>query len=214
MGKCIVIGAGDLTVSEIPVSEDDFCIAVDGGMDYLEFLGIEPDLILGDFDSVTDCMGEAVREIEVACPEKVIRLKPEKDDTDMLSALREGLKRGFRDFRLYGATGGRIDHTLANIQCLSFLKKQGATGYLCDGTGMMFLIQNEAIHFKKDVSGVLSLFSTIKETRGVTIEGMKYELENATITNDFPIGISNEFVGMDATIQVEDGELLCVLWYE
>lgn len=214
MGRCIIIGAGDLTVSEIPLQPDDFVIAVDGGLDYLEFLQIEPDLILGDFDSVTDSMGEAVARIEKEDPAKVLRLKPEKDDTDMLAALREGLQRGFTEFRLYGATGGRFDHTFANIQCLLFLKNHGATGYLMDGTGMTFVIQNESVGFKASLEGILSLFSLCKETKGVTIRGMKYPLENATITNDFPIGISNEFIGEESSICVEDGELLAVLWYE
>jgi len=214
MGRCIIIGAGDLTVSEIPLQDEDFVIAVDGGMDYLEFLQIEPDLILGDFDSVTETMENAIVTIEQDAPKRVIRLKPEKDDTDMLAALREGLARGYTEFRLYGATGGRFDHTFANIQCLLYLKNHGATGYLCDGTGMTFVIVNESVGFQASVDGILSLFSLTKETKGVTIKGMKYQLENATITNDFPIGISNEFIGKESSISVEDGQLLAVLWYE
>ena len=124
--KCIVIGAGDLTVGEIPGWEEAFCIAVDGGLGYCGVLGIEPDLILGDFDSVSEGEARAVVQLEQEIPHRVIRLPVEKDDTDMLAALKEGLGRGYRDFRIYGGTGGRLDHTLANIQCLLYLKKQGA----------------------------------------------------------------------------------------
>ena len=212
-GKCILIGAGDLTVGQIPRSNEDFVIVVDGGLDYCEFLGIEPDLILGDFDSVTDGERQALESIETQCPEKVIRLKPEKDDTDMLYAIKYALERGYREFRIYAATGGRFDHTLANIQCLLYLKNHDAVGYLMDGNGMILALQNESVAFRENMEGYLSLFSLGKKAEGVTIKGLKYELENATISNDFPIGISNEFIGKKAEISVENGELVCMISY-
>ena len=214
-GKCIVVCAGDLTLGEVPVSEDDFVIAVDGGLSYCGLLQLEPDLIIGDFDSVNDSEAEAVRALEQEVPERILRLPCEKDDTDTIAALKEGLKRGYRDFRLYAATGGRFDHTFANIQCLLFLKAHDATGYLVDGAGMMFAIQNESVTFRETMEGTVSLFSMEKETRGgVTIEGLKYTLNDAVVTNDFPIGISNEFIGEKATITVEDGTLVCMIRYE
>ena len=212
-GKCILIGAGDLTVGQIPRSNEDFVIVVDGGLDYCEFLGIEPDLILGDFDSVTDGERQALESIETQCPEKVIRLKPEKDDTDMLYAIKYALERGYREFRIYAATGGRFDHTLANIQCLLYLKNHDAVGYLMDGNGMILALQNESVAFRENMEGYVSLFSLGKKAEGVTIKGLKYELENATITNDFPIGISNEFIGKKAEVSVENGELVCMISY-
>ncbi len=211
--KCIVIGAGDLTMGEISVGEEDLVIAVDGGIGYCGILGVEPDLILGDFDSVSEQEAEAVQLLEQQIPERIIRLPREKDDTDMLAALKEGLSRGYQQFRIYAGTGGRFDHTFANIQCLLFLKKQGAVGYLVDGTGMMLVIQNEAVHFQKSLEGYLSLFSLGEEARGVTIEGMKYTLENEVLRNDYPLGISNEFIGEEAMISVEDGSLVCMIQY-
>lgn len=213
LGKCIIIGAGDLTVGEIAVSEEDFVIAVDGGLSYCGILMVEPDLIIGDFDSVTESEKEAIVALEREIPDRIIRLKPEKDDTDMLFAIKHALKQGYRDFRIYGATGGRFDHTLANIQCLLYLKNHDAVGYLCDGAGMMLVLKNETVRFQAGLEGYLSLFSLREESRGVCIRGMKYELEDAVITNDFPIGISNEFVGKEAQITVEDGELVCMISY-
>ena len=212
-GKCILIGAGDLTVGQIPRSNEDFVIVVDGGLGYCEFLGIEPDLILGDFDSVTDGERQALESIETQCPEKVIRLKPEKDDTDMLYAIKYALERGYREFRIYAATGGRFDHTLANIQCLLYLKNHDAVGYLMDGNGMILALKNESVAFRENMEGYVSLFSLGKKAEGVTIKGLKYELENATISNDFPIGISNEFIGKKAEVSVENGELVCMISY-
>lgn len=212
-GKCIVIGAGDLTLGELSVTEEDFVIAVDGGLSYCSVLEVEPDLILGDFDSVSEKEAEAIEVLEHKIPERIIRLPREKDDTDMLAALKEGLARGYRQFRIYAGTGGRFDHTLANIQCLLFLKNHDAVGYLVDGTGMILVIQNEAVHFRKDLEGTLSLFSLVEKSEGVTIEGMKYSLQDASIQNDFPIGISNEFIGEEAMISVEDGVLVCMISY-
>lgn len=212
-GKCIVICAGDLTLGEIPVAEEDLVIAVDGGLDYCAVLNVEPDLILGDFDSLSEEECAAVEQLEQQIPERVIRLQREKDETDGLAALQEGLKRGYTEFRIYAGTGGRFDHTLANIQCLLYLKNRGASGYLVDGTGMMLVIKNEAIHFRRNLKGTLSLFSMVEESKGVTIRGMKYELEHASVRNDFPIGISNEFIGQEAEILVEDGTLVCMLQY-
>lgn len=212
-GKCIVICAGDLTLGEVPVGEEDFVIAVDGGLSYCGILNVEPDLILGDFDSVSEQEALAIEKLEQQIPERILRLPCEKDDTDTLAALKEGLKRGYTDFHIYAGTGGRFDHTLANIQCLIYLKNRGATGYLVDGTGMMLIIKNEAVHFQAGLEGYLSLFSLVEESRGITIEGMKYSLEHAVIRNDFPVGISNEFIGEAAAIAVEDGTLVCMIAY-
>ncbi len=211
--KCYVVGAGDLTVTEVVPGPEDLVIAVDGGLMYCQVLGLEPDFVIGDFDSVGEEGLEAVRTLERTVPERMIRLNPEKDDTDMLAALKLGLEKGCRSFRIYGGTGGRLDHTLANIQCLLFLKNQGAEGYLCDGNSLIFVIKNEEVRFRKEMEGYLSLFSLGAEARGVTIQGMKYPLDRYTMKNDFPIGISNEFVGEEGLVQVEEGEVVCIVQY-
>ena len=212
-GKCMIIGAGDLTMGEITVGEEDYVIAVDGGLSYCGILNVEPDKIIGDFDSVSEKEKEAIYSLQEQVPGLVMELPVEKDDTDMLAALKYGLELGYTDFRIYAGTGGRFDHTLANIQCLLYLKNHGANGYLVDGTGMILVIQNEAVHFRQELEGYLSLFSLGKEAKGVTIRGLKYPLEDYTLTNDYPIGISNEFIGEESTIQVEDGELVCMIQY-
>lgn len=212
MGKCILVCAGEFVPIEIPVEEGDFVIAVDGGFRYCQMLGILPDLILGDMDSASEEERALIAEIEQDAPERVHRLKPEKDDTDTLSAVREGLERGCRKFYFYGALGGRLDHSIANIQTLLFLKKQGAVGYILTERQLVTVIRNEEITFHKGVEGRLSLFSLGEKAEQVTIRGMKYPLENATVTNDFPIGISNEFIkSEEALVRVEQGELLIMV---
>lgn len=211
--RCILIGAGDLTLGEIPVLEGDLVIAVDGGLSYCEFLKLEPDIIIGDFDSLGEGEKEALSVLKQQIPERIITLDKEKDDTDMLAALKYGLSRGYKDFRIYAACGGRLEHTLANIQCLLYLKNHAAVGYLIDAGSMILVLQNESVEFKEDMEGYLSLFSLGKQARGVNIRGMKYPLKDYTMSNAFPIGVSNEFTGERAVVSVEDGELVCILQY-
>lgn len=212
--RCIIIAAGDLKISELNVSENDLVIAVDGGVGYCGVLGVEPDIILGDFDSLSDDARSAVEALKCEIPDRIITLPVEKDDTDTMAAIRLGLERGCRDFRIYGGTGGcRLDHTIANIQCLLFIKNRGAVGYLIDGNGMIFIIKNETINFKENMQGLMSLFSLRERSEGVTISGMKYPLNDYTLTNDFPIGISNTFIGQPASVTVKSGEVLCMLSY-
>lgn len=212
-GRCIIIAAGDLTVSEIPVSEEDLLIAVDGGLDYCGLLGLDPDLAVGDYDSVSEKQLAKLDQWELQSPGRVMRLRPEKDDTDTLAAIRLALERGYSSFLIYGATGGRLEHTIANIQCLLFLKHHGAGGYLMDGLGMIFVMENEEVRFQASMEGYLSLFALGEEASGVDIRGMKYELNNARIANDFPIGISNEFIGREASVCVQSGQLLGIVRY-
>lgn len=211
--RCIIVAAGDMTVSEIAVQKEDLVIAVDGGLDYCSLLGLEPDLVLGDFDSVGEDRAEQIALWEKQSPERVIRLQCEKDDTDTLMAIKTALEKGCRHFLIYGATGGRLEHTIANIQCLLYLKHHGAVGYLMDGTGMIFVLEDEEVRFKASMEGYLSLFSLGKEAVGVDISGMKYPLTDAVITNDFPIGISNEFAGQEAAVRVRSGQLLGIVTY-
>ena len=211
MKRCIIIGAGDLNISQIPVKEEDFVIAADGGFSYCEILGVTPDLIIGDLDSVGEEEAAKIAEIYRQDPEKLVLLPAEKDETDMLAAIHEGLKRGCQDFRIYAGQGGRLEHTIANIQCLKYLKEQGTAGYLCDGTGMIFVIKDEEVSFREENEGYLSVFSLGDRAEGVTIRGMKYELDDAQLTNSFPVGISNEFIGEKASVEVKNGTLLLIL---
>lgn len=213
MGRCIIIAAGDLTVGSVNVNEDDLIIAVDGGLGYCSVLELEPDIILGDFDSVSESEREAIELLKQQIPERIVQLPCEKDDTDTLAAIRIGLANGFDRFLIYGGTGGRLEHTMANIQTLLYLKNQGATGYLMDGSGMICVLKNEEVRLKDDLEGYMSLFALGSKAQGVTIQGMKYELDNVTLTNDFPVGISNEFIGKEALVKVEEGELLMIINY-
>ena len=211
-GTCIIIGAGDLTVGSLPYNpEEDYITAADGGLMYCGLLELEPDCIIGDFDSLDTSYAEALESICKSCPEKVITLPVEKDDTDMFAAVKKGLELGYKSFRLYGANGGRLEHTIANIQLLAYLKEQEAVGYIMDGSGMLLLARNETISFQEAMEGYVNIFAYTEKARGVTIRGLKYELNEATLTNRVPLGISNEFVGAQSHITVEEGTLLIIV---
>jgi len=208
---CYIVGAGEDYGVDFTLREGDLLIAADGGYARVEAAGLKPDLIIGDLDSVGEQDAEKIAALYQQEPEKFVLLPQEKDETDMLAAIHEGMQRGYRDFRIYAGQGGRLEHTIANIQCLKFLKENGCTGYLCDGTGMILLAKDECVSFRKENEGYLSVFCMGDRAEGVTIRGMKYELENAELTNSFPVGISNEFIGEAAQIEVRKGTLLLIL---
>lgn len=217
-GKCIIIGAGDFTVCEIPDynEEQDTVIAVDGGLMYCGLIDLEPDIIIGDFDSLDEEFTQALLLIEANYPEKVLRLKPEKDDTDMLVALKWGLAKGYRSFHIYAGLGGRLEHSIANIQCLLYLTRQGAEGCLFEGDGCIFVLSSDGTYdkskqFQPSMEGYLSLLS-LEQNSVVTIENMKYPLSRYTVTNDYPIGISNEFLpGVSGNITLHSGAVALLL---
>jgi len=114
----------------------------------------------------------------------------------------------FRTFHLYGGTGGRMDHTLANLQGLGFLAQHGARGYLYDETFVFTAIRNGSITLPKREEGIFSVFCLGPKAHGITIRGAKYCLEGADLDAFFPLGVSNHFQGEEVAISVEDGCLL------
>ncbi|MCI9156875.1 MAG: thiamine diphosphokinase [Lawsonibacter sp.] len=202
---CYVVGALSLSPSLRPCpAAGDYVIAADRGYDALMAYGVTPDLAVGDFDSLGYTPNHP----------NVISLPVEKDDTDMLFALRRGLELGYRRFVLLGGVGGRLEHTLANLQLLDWLTLRGAQGFLAgEKTAATCLRDGQAISFPPELSGFLSVFCNSGRAEGVTLEGLKYPLERYTLTGDFPLGVSNEFLGRPAQVSVERGSLL-LLWEE
>lgn len=131
----------------------------------------------------------------------------------MMLAVKEGLNRGYETFVIYGGLGGRLDHTIANIQTLSYIAKKGAAGYLA-GSGMVITaVKDSTITFTEKHQGYISIFCSGKDAEGVCIEGLKYKLDKATLSSSFPIGVSNEFIGKESAVSVADGTII-ILWYD
>ena len=156
-------------------------------------------MILGDFDSLG------------YVPEGAQVFPVEKDDTDILLAIRHGLESGFREFLIYGGVEGpRLDHAIANLQALSYLRAHGARGYLIGKTQIMTVIEQESAVFASSAEGILSVFCIGKDAQGVTLKGLQYSLENGTLSAQFPLGVSNHFMGAEASVAVKNGRLLLI----
>mgnify|MGYP000591586272 CR=1 FL=1 len=120
--RCVIFGAGEYYEGPAPAIEKGMlAIAADGGLDHMRAMGLSPDFVIGDFDSLSG---------DVPDSDRSVRLPPQKDDPDLLSALKVGWSRGAREFHIYGALGGRIDHTIANMQLMALLASHGGIGYL------------------------------------------------------------------------------------
>ena len=200
MRECVIFCAAECDGLARPIGPESFVIAADGGLRHTEKLGIAPNAVLGDFDSLG------------FCPEGANVFPVEKDDTDAMLAVRLGLERGCGEFLLYGSLDGpRLDHTVANFQTLQFLADHGAAGYLIGNTTMVTVVKNGKITFPAGLSGTISVFCMGPDAVGVTEKGLFYGLENASLTSGFPLGVSNHFTGEAAEISVKNGSLL-VLW--
>ena len=200
-GICYVVGAMSLTPALRPYpAPGDYVIAADRGYDSLMAYGVTPDLVVGDFDSLGYTPSHP----------NLIQLPVEKDDTDVAFALRKGLDLGYRRFILLGGVGGRLEHTLGNLQILDWLTTQGAQGFLAGEKTVATALRDGSLTFPPSMSGYLSVFCNSGTAQGVTLTGLKFPLENAVLTSSFPVGVSNEFLGQPAQVSVREGCLLLV----
>ena len=205
--RCYITGAGEFCETILP-GQGDFIIAADGGYEALVSRGIEPDLIVGDFDS----LATGLLDIEADDP-RIIRSNVEKDDTDMMLAVKQGLSRGYKIFILNGGAGGRLDHTVANMQILTYIAENNARGTLLGDGIFITAVKNDEIKFDERMlkGSTISIFCAGDKAEGITLKGLKYPLKNATLTSDYPLGVSNEFTGAPAVISVRSGTLL-IIW--
>lgn len=200
MEICYIIGAAK--APELYIKKDNaFIIAADGG---LENLGkITPNVAVGDFDSLGF--------IPDVCKTEVLPV--EKDVTDMAYAADVAVKRGFKTLVLYGGTGGRPDHTFANISLLTNLSKKGIKAYLIGDGYVTTAITNSKISFDEGKRGTVSIFAADTESIGVTEQGLKYTLDKYNLKFSDHIGVSNSFTDKKAEISVMDGTII-VMWQE
>ena len=204
MKRWVIIGAGPISEYEkikAKLNDNDFICCADGGTKHLSSLGISPDLVMGDFDSSQ----------ENAFDCEILTFPVEKDDTDMLLALKEGIKRGGRSFLLIGGTGGRLDHTFANFQTLLYAEKHGASAALCDENNFAFILKNDTAFIEKNEGEKVSLFAFDGPVGGVSLEGFYYPLKNASLFGHYPLAISNFIISDKGRITVSKGTLLVII---
>ncbi len=200
MAVCYVVGAGDCTKLDFVKQDCDLIIAADAGYKHLTKAGIAPDIVIGDFDSLGD----------IPQGENIVKLNPIKDITDMDAAVKIGIEKGYSEFHIYGACGGRIDHTIANIQLIASLAQKKIKAFIRDANTVITAVCCGSLEFDASFSGYVSVFSHSDKCDGVCLKGLKYPLENAVLTNNFPLGVSNEFVGCKSEIIIGHGTAIVV----
>ena len=200
--RAVVIAGGEIISYERVRSflkPEDYYIFCDSGLFHKEGLNVEPDLIIGDFDSHE----------KVDTGSEIITLPEMKDDTDSLSGVKLALKRGFKDFLLLGMTGRRMDHTLCNLYLLSYIKSHDGKALIVDDWSEMEVVEKEEV-FISDTYAYFSLIAWKGKCEGVNIENALYPLSSAVIEPEYQYGISNEPLKGGSRVWVEKGSLLLI----
>ncbi len=204
MKRCIILAASpDKDYGELlmPLKSDDYVICADGGYIHAQRLNIEPDLLVGDFDSLLS---------EDVTAENIKRFSTHKDYTDMAIAVKEGISLGYDCFELYGGIGGRLDHTLANIAILLDLSLDGKKACLVNSHTRVIVVTNETVILSKENSTV-SVFAVGETNPIVTLKGFEYPLNRYEMCQRTALGISNEFSEKSATVTVENGSVAIMI---
>lgn len=197
---CYIFGALPVEEFNFEILKEDLVIAADAGIKNVQFFGIKPDYIIGDFDS-----------LGYTPTDKNTIIHPiEKDDTDTMLAVKSGLEKGYRNFRIFGGIGGRLDHSFANIQTACYIAENNGTAIFYGNNENFTIIKNNKITFPKESKGNISIFA-LEECENVNIHGTYYELENGRLSINFPLGTSNKFNNKEVTISVGNGKLL-IIW--
>lgn len=183
-------------------------LAVDAGMEQLHRIGIAPDMIVGDFDSVKEEVLDYYRGQEQI---EICALDTAKDDTDTEHAIHLAIRRGATDITVIGATGTRIDHVLGNIALLGIGLEEGVHIELLDPNNRIQMI-NQAITLKREeqYGRYISLIPYAGQAEGVTLKGFKYPLEDYTMGGFNALGVSNEMVEDVASISLTNGQLVVI----
>lgn len=179
---------------------EGFIIAADRGLDYALEAGISPDIAVGDFDSAKSAVPSGI---------ETVKFPPEKDYSDAELAAKIALERGFDEIKLLCSLGGRLDHTIANIQLAYSLKKRGVSAELFGGGERAYVLENETREIPA-FSGYLSVFA-YEKSAVISESGVKYPTEKVEFTNEFPLGLSNEITEKSAKITVHSGAALIIL---
>lgn len=201
MPRCIIIlplYAGEAP-EQVHKAPGDLLLCADGGYKRALAYGLVPDGVIGDFDSMP-------RERVDGCP--VITLPTHKDDTDTARCMEEGRRRGYRSFVLAGGVGGRLDHTLSNMQLLYDAALRGEEAILIGGCNQMRILLPGSYTLPRMTGWKLSLLAYTPQVKGVCLQGVEYPLSSAVLNNRFPLGVSNEWTAAQAELSFAEGALM------
>lgn len=188
-----------LFCKRLKFASDDIVICADGGYNIAQFLGILPDIVIGDMDSVKGRIPEKI--------EKIVHPR-HKDKTDLHLCIDYALEKGCNEIILLCCFGGRVDHSLASVISLRYIMEKGAVGMLLTKNSKVFMIK-EKVDIKRGEYTKVSLIPVTETVSGVTTEGLHYPLNNALLRQTDNLGISNTFAGSSATVDIKEG-ILCI----
>ncbi len=197
--KCAIFAAGEYDLKEKPDLTNTLILAADAGVKHLKKIGVKPHVVIGDFDSNK----------KIPTNYETIVHPVIKDDTDTMLCVKYALERGCEVICLYGCLGGSFDHSIANLQTLSYIAEHGAVGYIISNDTSVVAIKNSSLFFSE--KGRFSVFSMCGIAEGVKIRGSKYDCDKLNLTPTFPLGVSNEFLADFTEISVENG-IIHVFW--
>lgn len=195
---------GDADIKKL-VKKTDTIICADGGTQYALEAGLVPDIVLGDFDSLSKKFQKRLKELKIPLQE----FPRDKDFTDSELAITYAIDQGFKELVLFGVFGTRIDHFLANIDFLATKSARGLRISIIDNhQTLYFVTSNLEISGKK--GDTLSLIPLQIDAKGVSTTGLKWELTNDTLIWGATRGVSNEFTSTTAKISLKKGILLVI----
>jgi len=202
--RAILFANGDFPANDsLMIEEDDFLVAVDGGLRHLLFLGLTPQLLIGDLDSVTPHDLDSCIQWGI----EILRFPPEKDETDLELAVLDSLQRGFNDIVITCAVGGRLDHTLGNLSLLGLPELKGIHTRISHGATTIYLV-NGRIDLPTSPGALISLLPWGEAVQGVTTSGLQYPLKDASLYPWRTRGLSNVATSNQISVTVKSGQLL------
>lgn len=209
MKACALVGVSEFNAEHFQAMDAqnafNYVIAVDAGLKHLESIGRTPDMALGDFDSL-GYVPEGMR---------VARFSANKSKSDMDLALERARNMRYDEIFIYGALGGRLDHTLANLHLFAKYSEKGAiVNAIGVNEAATYVTGPDTYEMPAQESGTISVFSMSDEATGVFERGLAYELDDATLTNRSSLGLSNEFIGEPVLIGVESGTIVVIVPFD
>lgn len=184
----------------------DNIICADGGANHVYKMGLTPGYIIGDLDSVDPQIVEYYKEKGVEF--KKFPEKKDETDSELCIILAEML--GSKEVDLYAALGGRIDHTLANVKLLDYMRRKGITPRIITEDEILYLVHNGSLNVKGNKGDTLSVIPIRGDAAGITLYNLEYPLNNFTMDYAQPIGISNVMLGDECTVEVKNGSAIVV----
>jgi thiamine pyrophosphokinase len=209
MKRCIIIPSlveGQITKLITPLPTD-LILCADSGLLRALDEGLVPHAVIGDMDSLDEAGFDKVQ-----LPDDILWIKAprEKDLTDTALCMEYAVEQGCSEIIIVGGLGGRLDHTLANLQNMVGFSHKGINVQLLDQNTAIYILTDNTLTLLPLPGYSVSVLSWSPVSNGVTLTGMAFPLINATLTYDFPLGVSNEIIGASATIQVRHGTLMII----